>query len=189
MGHLVADRAALAFSCPRHVCRLLESLRMKPLYTVLALVCGLGAAVSIQATPQHVHEHAGPRAAVAEPAQRWVPDAPLREGIRRAHTAVDQLRHYEMGHMSAPMAVDRAAQVEEAVTYMFANCKLSARPDAALHGILVPLLSAAQSLKADPANLAAVAAMREALARYPQYFNDPGWDTPVPVVPEDDDQP
>jgi hypothetical protein len=164
---------------------------MKPLYTVLALVCGLGAAVSIQATPQHAHGHARHDAAVETPAsaQRWVPDAPLRQGIRRAYTAVDQLGHYEMGHMSAPMAVDRAAQVEEAVTFMFANCKLSAKPDAALHGILVPLLSAAQSLKANAANVAAVAAMREALARYPQYFNDPGWDTPVPVVPEGDDQP
>lgn len=164
---------------------------MKSLYTVLALVCGLGAAVSIQAAPQHAHGHAGHDAAVETPAsaQRWVPDAPLRQGIRRAYTAVDQLRHYEMGHMSAPMAVDRAAQVEEAVTFMFANCKLSAKPDAALHGILVPLLSAAQSLKADAANVAAVAAMREALARYPQYFNDPGWDTPVPVVLEGDDWP
>jgi len=162
---------------------------MKSLDTVLALVCGLGVAVSIQATPPHVHGHASHDAVVAVSAQRWVPDAPLREGIRRAHTAVDQLRHYEMGHMSAPMAVDRAAQVEEAVTFMFANCKLGAKPDAALHGILVPLLSAARSLKADAANVAAVAAMRVALARYPHYFNDPGWDTPVPVVPEGGDQP
>ena len=85
------------------------------------------------------------------------------------------------------MAVDRAVQVEQAVTFMFAHCQLSAEPDAALHGILVPLLGAAQSLKADPANVAAVAAMREALARYPQYFDDPGWD--APVMPQEDDQP
>jgi hypothetical protein len=162
---------------------------MKPLDTVFALVCGLGVAVSAQATPAHVHEHAGHDAVAAAPARRWVPDAPLREGIRRANTAVDQLRHYEMGHMSAPMAVDRAAEVEAAVTFMFAHCKLGAEPDAALHGILVPLLGAAQSLKADSANVAAVAAMREALARYPHYFDDPGWDTPVPMVSGDDDQP
>ena len=157
---------------------------MKPLKTVIALACGLGLAVSVQAAPPHSHESHAAQAAearVAIPAQRWVPDAPLREGMRRAHTAVDQLHHYELGHLSAPMAVDRATEVAAAVTYMFANCKLAAEPDAALHGILVPLLGAAQALKADPRNLKAVGDMRAALAHYPQYFNDPGWDQPAPV--------
>ncbi len=165
---------------------------MKPVTTVLALACGLGLAVAAQASPQHSHEsHAAPAvaSAAAAPAQRWVPDAPLGEGMRRAHAAVDALRHYEMGHMSAPMAVDRATEVEEAVTYMFANCKLAPEPDAALHGILVPLLSAAQALKTDPKKVGAVADMRAAIAHYPQYFNDPGWDKPAPVMREMHDEP
>jgi len=157
---------------------------MKSVKTVLALACGLGLAIAAQASPQHAHEghaaHAATAAAPA-PAQRWTPDAPLSEGMRRAHAAVDELRHYEMGHMSAPMAADRAIEVEQAVTYMFANCKLAAEPDAALHGILVPLMSAAQALKADPQKVSAVADMRAAIAHYPQYFNDPGWDRPAPV--------
>ncbi len=161
--------------------------------TVLALACGLGLAVSAQqASAQHVHEtHAHPAAAstVPVPAQRWTPDAPLRKGIRRAHIAVDQLQHDENGHMSASMTADRAGEVEGAVTYMFANCKLTAEPDAALHGILVPLLSAAQTLKADPHNNKAVADMRAALAQYPQYFNDPGWDQPAPVEQVMHDEP
>lgn len=157
---------------------------MKSVKTVLALACGLGLAMAAQASPQHTHEgHAAHAATTAAPAsaQRWTPDAPLSEGMRRAHAAVDELRHYEMGHMSAPMAVDRATAVEEAVTFMFANCKLAPEPDAALHGILVPLLSAAQALKADPKKVSAVADMRAAIAHYPQYFNDPGWDKPAPV--------
>jgi len=165
---------------------------MKSVNTVLALACGLGLAVAAQASPQHAHEsHAAPAAtsAAAAPAQRWVPDAPLSEGMRRAHAAVDALRHYEMGHMSAPMAVDRATEVEDAVTYMFANCKLAPEPDAALHGILAPLLTAAQTLKADPKKIAAVADMREAIAHYPQYFNDPGWDKPAPAMHEMHDEP
>ena len=157
---------------------------MKSVKTVLALACGLGLARAAQASPPHTHEgHAAHAATTAAPAsaQRWTPDAPLSEGMRRAHAAVDELRHYEMGHMSAPMAVDRATAVEEAVTFMFANCKLAPEPDAALHGILVPLLSAAQALKADPKKVSAVADMRAAIAHYPQYFNDPGWDKPAPV--------
>ncbi|RCS28956.1 DnrO protein [Rhodanobacter denitrificans] len=157
---------------------------MKAARIVLATACALGLAAVAQAAPQHVHDsHAAHAASAAAPlpAQRWTPDAPLREGMRRANTAVAALAHYEMGHMSAPMAADRAAEVESAVTYMFANCKLSAEPDAALHGILVPLLTAAQALKADPQKVSAVADMRAAIAHYPEYFNDPGWDKAAPV--------
>ena len=140
---------------------------MKAARILLASACALGLATAAQAGPQHAHaehdSHAA-HAATQVPAQRWTPDAPLRAGMRRAHTAVAELAHYEMGHMSAPMAVDRATEVESAVTYMFANCKLSAEPDAALHGILVPLLTAAQALKADPAKVSAVADMRAAIA-------------------------
>jgi hypothetical protein len=165
---------------------------MKSIRTVLALACGLGLVTAAQASPQHAHEghpaHVGTAAAPA-PAQRWTPDASLRDGMRRVHAAVDELRHYEMGHMSAPMAVDRATTVEQAVSFMFAHCKLAPEPDAALHGILAPLLGAAQALKHDPKDIGAVARMRAAIAPYPQYFDDPGWDTVAPVMHEMHDEP
>lgn len=164
---------------------------MKSIKAVLALACSLGLATTAQAFAAQVHASPHAQAAPAAapvPAQRWKPDAPLREGMRRAHTAVDELRHYEMGHMSAPMAVDRAATVEQAVTFMFAHCKLAPEPDAALHGILAPLLGGAQALKQNPQNLKAVARMREAIAHYPQYFDDPGWDA-APAMPEMHDEP
>lgn len=160
---------------------------MKIVTITVALACGFGLAVAAQAAPQHAHEHhAEPTAtsaasAVPVPVQRWAPDASLKIGIRRAYAAVEQLKHHEMGHMSVTMAVDRATEVEAAATYMFANCKLAAEPDAALHGILVPLLGAAQALKADPHNVKAVGDMRAALTHYPHYFDDPGWDQPAPV--------
>lgn len=168
---------------------------MKIMTPVVALACGFGLALTAQAAPQHAHEHhAVPLATSAAPAlpvpvERWAPDASLKVGIRRANTAVVQLSHHEMGHMSERMAADRASEVEDAVAYMFAHCKLAAEPDAALHGILVPLLGAAQALKADPQNVKAVADMRVALAQYPRYFNDPGWDRAAPVESGMHDEP
>lgn len=153
----------------------------------VVLLCAFSLAPWAQLAAQEHHHGANPVAAV--PAERWTPDAPLREGMRRAHAAVDELRHYEMGHMSAPMAVDRAVAVEEAVTFMFAHCTLAAKPDAALHGILVPLLGATQALKQNPQNLKAVADMREAIAHYADYFNDPGWDAAAPAMAEMHDEP
>lgn len=155
---------------------------MSHLPVVPALLAAVWFAPAVQALPQHQHEHIAVTAPAAVPTARWTPDAPLRTGIRSAHRAVDELQRAAAGHMSAAMTRDRAAAVEKAVAYMFANCKLSAEPDAALHGILVPLLTAAQALQADPDNRKPVADMRAALAHYPQYFNDPGWDQPTAAV-------
>ncbi len=142
-----------------------------------ALACMLGAA-AVQAAPERAHDDHAAHAAnapIAVPATRWATDAPLREGMGRVHTALDELRHYEMGHMPVGMALERVASIEDATTYMFAHCKLAADADAALHGMLVPLLAAAQRLKKNPQDMAAVVAMRSAVADYPRYFDDPQW--------------
>ena len=151
---------------------------------VAALLCGAFVAPATSAAQDH-HRHdaaASASAAVAGapvPAARYAPDAPLRAGMRSVHQAVTELAHAELGHMSAAMTRDRATSIETAVAGMFANCKLTPEPDAALHGILVPLLTAAQALKANPTDTAPVARMREAIAAYPRYFDDAGWDAPA----------
>jgi hypothetical protein len=154
---------------------------MKFIRSILVLACALGVSSLAWAAPQstgHAHSTHATTPAPA-PSQRWLPDAPLREGMRRARAAVDGLHAGETGHMSAQAIADHASAVEAAVVYMFAHCKLAPEPDNALHGILVPLLDAAQRLKKDPRRIEAVVEMRAAIERYPQYFNDPGWDQPA----------
>lgn len=145
--------------------------------SVVVLACSFAAAVAHAAPPAHDHEHAAHAAPVSTtaPAQRWATDAPLREGMGRVREALDDLRHYEMGHMTADMARERAVTVEDAVKFMFAHCKLAPEPDGALHRILVPLLAAAQRLDKEPTDLSAVAAMRDAVASYSDQFDDPQW--------------
>jgi hypothetical protein len=154
---------------------------MKFAVGVLAAALGAGLAITAYGISPQANEHdAAPAHATTVPARRWAPDAPLREGMRRAHVAVENLGRFETGRMGAAEAVREAGAVEAAVTYMFANCKLPPEPDAALHGILVPLLTAAQVLRADPRNVKAVDEMRAAIGRYPLYFDDPGWKRPNP---------
>lgn len=123
------------------------------------------------------HGAAGP---VAAPAQRWASDAALREGMRRVQAALAVLHHDQLGHGSPAAAQEQAAQIEAAIRYLFAHCRLAPDADAALHRILLPLLSAAQRLQRDPAQHDAVAAMHAAVAPYPQQFDDPGW----PAAPD-----
>lgn len=135
--------------------------------------------VALPTQAQHAHEgHADPGTHAATtpiPATRYATDAPLREGMARIHAALDELAHYEMGHMPQSLAVERVEEIKSAVDFLFANCKLDATADVALHGMLAPLLGAIQTFKAKPEDASAVAAMRSAVADYPRVFDDPAW--------------
>lgn len=109
------------------------------------------------------------------PATPWPSDAPLREGMRQMHQAVNALGHAERGHLDATQTSAAAQQVQDAANFMFANCKLAPEPDAALHGVLATLMGGAAALKANPADTSPVASMREAVALYPRMFEDATW--------------
>jgi hypothetical protein len=140
-------------------------------------VCVLGlCSTGVPAAPP-LQDHVGHAGASADASSsvRRATDAPLREGMRRVRDALDQLHHCETCHMTPDMARQQAIAVENAVAYMFANCKLASEADASLHGILLPLLAAAQRLHKEPSDKGAIAAMRDALAAYPRRFDDRQW--------------
>lgn len=150
-----------------------------------ALILGMilaGFALSLSAQPatsqhtqEHQHEAHSTSTPVAVPSEGWATDAPLRKGMRRVHQALAVLDHYPMGHVNKAMALDQVKVIKDAGAYMFANCKLPETPDQALHGMLVPLLAAAQKLEHDPTDMDQVKAMQDAVADYPRYFDDPSW--------------
>ena len=111
------------------------------------------------------------------PATPWASNAPLREGMRRMHRAVEALGHAEHDHLDAAQTIAAAQQVQAAAEYMIANCKLAPEPDAALHGLLATLLTGAAAIKADPTNTSPLNAMRDAMALYPRMFEDAAWQT------------
>lgn len=150
----------------------------------LAMLCGFCMVAMAQSPAPDEHAgHSASAATIPVPAERWAADAPLREGMGRIQEALKELRHYEMGHMPEATALEFVATIQDAGAYIFTHCKLAPDADAALHSMLAPLLSAAQSLKNDPHDLAAVTAMRNAVADYPRYFDDPDWSARVKPQP------
>lgn len=103
----------------------------------------------------------------------WTPDAPLIEGMARVREAMTGLAHHEMGHLGESNVLVLAGDIDDAIAYMFANCKLEAEPDIALHGVLARLMAGTQALRADPASAAPVAGMRAAVTDYARLFDDP----------------
>lgn len=148
-------------------------------WATLPLAVLLTMALPVQAQHEAEHEghesHAAPATPAGVPAVRYATDAPLREGMSRIHAALDELAHYEMGHMPESIAIERVESIKDAIDYLFANCKLDAQADAALHEMLVPLLNDVQAFKKDPGDRSTIALMRQAVAAYPQTFDDPAW--------------
>lgn len=176
----------------------MKTLPVTVLSAMAPLVLGIAFALPAAAMPaaQSAHDHANHPAATppaddptshadhhadavitAIPADhvQWTPDAPLMEGMQRVRDAMSGLEHHEMGHLDESQVDQLATQVDEAVAYMFANCKLEAAPDVALHGLLARFMAGAEALHASPADPAPVADMRAALQDYPRLFDDPGF--------------
>lgn len=102
---------------------------------------------------------------------RWAPDAPLVEGMSRVRAALAGLE--AESHPDDATVAALATEIDDAIAYMFANCKLPTEPDIALHAILARLMAATEALKANPSDGSPVADMHAAMHNYEQLFNDP----------------
>lgn len=102
---------------------------------------------------------------------RWTPDAPLLEGMSRVRTALAGLE--AESHPDDAAVAARADEIDAAIAYMFANCKLDTEPDVALHAILARLMAGTRALKANPSDGSPVADMHAAMHNYEQLFDDP----------------
>lgn len=131
---------------------------------------------------QHAaHEHHAAPSAATEPAtvgQRWIADAPLREGMVRVRSASLALAPLDHGHLDAQQVVAQAGEIRAAVDFMFANCRLAAEPDAALHPLLAQLIGVSQALKDRPSDPAPLADLHAVIARYAQMFDEHGTASP-----------
>lgn len=152
---------------------------MRPFRFILCLAGMTAALVAFAQDGHDAHAHGHEAHAAAKqspvPEKRWVVNAPLQTGMGKIRTAMESLAHHEMGHLDKKQVVTLAAEVDAQVQYLIANCNLDPKADAALHGIIGPLLAGAKALRDDPQEAAPVAMMRAALNDYPRYFDDPDW--------------
>lgn len=152
--------------------------------SALALAGALSAAPAMAQSATH-HGHAahaasaGHDAKVQAPAQRWATDAPLRAGMRNLREATETLNHYQMGHLDDTQRDNAVDRIDAAIKDMFANCKLKPDADVALHGLLAKFIAGANAARAGTFGKAELVPMQEALAQYPQLFDDHDWGKPA----------
>jgi hypothetical protein len=141
--------------------------------TGIILAAALASVAPSHAAPEHRHA-AAPAASQRQAATpRFASDPALRHEMQGIRATIEALRHYEHGHIGPEQVVILANAIEGHVRTIIATCKLPPDADAALHGIIVPLLQNAGALRRTPEDLSPIAPMRSALARYDRQFRDP----------------
>jgi hypothetical protein len=146
---------------------------MKLPMSVFAVLVALEAGAILPAQAQHAHHAStGDTSESLAPVQRHAADAPLRKGMAKIHAGLDELRHYEMSHMPQALAIEQVAAIQSAIDTLFATCKLDPEADAALHGLLVPRMTAMQAFRKNPEDTSSIAAMRQAVSAYYRIFDD-----------------
>jgi hypothetical protein len=129
-------------------------------------------AASLAVPPGHdPHDaHDGHQAAATAPPEGklWPTDAPLRAGMSRIESAVEQASGQPV---TQDKARDLARVVKDNVNYIVRNCKLSPEPDAALHVLIGRMMSAASHLESGADTGAAVAELQGAVLEYRRHFD------------------
>ena len=160
------------------------SSRLLPLFASLAILAVFNVAPAMAQTDPHADhtahadhaQHMHDAASKTPPAgQHWATDAPLRRDMRALREATSVLEHYEMGHLDDAQRDAAVAKIDAAIQDMFANCKLDADADVALHGLLAKFMAGAEAARTGAFTKAELTAMQDALVSYPQLFDDSGW--------------
>lgn len=146
-----------------------------------ALTLGLAAPLAAQEAD---HEHAGHETPAGgelelerpDDGGKWAGDESLREGMTRLHAAFESHHaDYQEGRFDPEQAEQLAAAIEEAVSFMFANCRLPADADAELHKLLAASLGAARTLRRSDEPHRGLHELHQVLKLYPDHFDHPDW--------------
>lgn len=130
-----------------------------------------GAGEAHEATASHDPHESHDASLVTPPeGQLWPTDEPLRTGMSRIETALEQAQGAArpIGREQADLL---ARTVEDNVAFIVKNCKLPAAPDAALHVLIGRMMAAAGELKGEQAGEAAVDQLAAVLQDYRNSFD------------------
>jgi hypothetical protein len=155
-----------------------------PLIATLAIIAlaGIGFGLWKHFREGHKHDHGNHEAHAAlslNDGKRWAADAPLQTGMQRIRDAATPvLAAHAQRRVTPDQAKSLATTIQDSANFLMQNCKLEPKADATLHVFLTDLLRGSALLAAEPGSAEGATLIAEALQRYPEYFDHPGW---IPV--------
>jgi len=142
-----------------------------------------GLSSAAHAAGGHDHDpHGAAHALKLNAGKKWATDEALREGMTKIRDAVDaDLSAIHRGKLSSAQYDALGARIETQVGYIVSHCKLDPQADERLHVILADLGAGNEVLRGQKPGVrrsAGVVKVVQALDRYAEYFEHPGWKAP-----------
>lgn len=130
----------------------------------------------VAAEPQAHHHGASPAIVKLDDGKQWPTDTPLRTGmteIRNAMAAaLDRIHH---GAFAPADFQALAAQLDQHIEYVTANCRLPEDADAALHVVLGEIVEGIETMRGGPERDRGAVQVVNALDLYAGAFDHAGW--------------
>lgn len=131
------------------------------------------------AADAHDHGHDAPTTLTLDHGSKWATDDPLREAMGKLREAVSEaLPAAHAGTFTDPQYDALATHTNRELAYIVENCKLAPEADAALHIILGDVVAGvdiASGKQSGQPRAEGVVQLAQALNRYGEYFDHPGW--------------
>lgn len=129
-----------------------------------------------QESDSHGHgDHGGPAQLVLNDGKKWATDEPLRQGMQRIDALVTPVQAVSAEQSLDPAQAKVIAEgVKGQVTFLVNNCKLEPKADAALHVLIADMLEGSEALSEAAPSGRGIVLIRQALQRYPEYFETAG---------------
>ncbi|WP_322999154.1 hypothetical protein [Castellaniella sp.] len=157
---------------------------MKTHFSQLALALALAAPLTLAGGPAfaadaHQHDAASAAPLTLNHGQKWETDAPLRLAMGKLEQAVvAALPAAHAGTLSDAQYDALSTQAGQEFAYIVEHCKLAPDADAALHVILADMIGGTETVsgkQAGQSRASGVVQLAQALNRYGEYFDHPGW--------------
>lgn len=157
-------------------------MKIRPTLLVAALVGVFALAGGSPALATEPHQHAASETTklVLDHGKKWATDAPLRKGMTEIRTVLAAKQEGIHKRTLTPADYKTlGTSVEARVANIVAECKLEPAADANLHLIVAELIAGADAMQGKSTTLPAIGAVLtvQAVNRYGQYFDHPGWKT------------
>lgn len=131
---------------------------------VLTAACGAKETANISSG----HDSHAPASAVdLKSGAKWKTDAPLRKAMSEIKAVIAPI---QAGTRNSQNGIEASSKIQAQIEYMFANCKLDADADAALHAIVAQMISAAQKLETPNSFEQGISEINAALVQYETQF-------------------
>lgn len=149
---------------------------MVPLLSIISLAITLPLNAEVNPTDHHSHNEQAMPVLTLDQGKKWSIDEPLRQGMESINAAVkNTLGAYHNNSLSKQDADKLAKHINDQVSYLISNCKLTPQADETLHVLISELLSGADQLSKKPLSSQGLPVIVEALHLYPLYFEHSEW--------------